>query len=49
MTSDLEGIMDAALAFLRQIDDAVDERNERKRRASLSRRAATWGISVGLS
>ena len=46
MTSDLEGIMDAALAFLRQIDDAVDER---KRRASRSRRAATWGISVGLS
>jgi len=49
MTSDLEGIMDAALAFLRQIDDAADERNERKRRASRSRRAATWGISVSLS
>ena len=40
MTEDLEGLYAVAQAFIRTYDDAA----ERKRRASLSRRAAKWGI-----
>lgn len=39
MTPDLEGLYDAAMAFLGEIDDAA----ERKRRADRSRRAARYG------
>lgn len=39
MTEDLEGLYAVALAFVRTYDEAA----ERKRRASVSRRAAKWG------
>jgi hypothetical protein len=42
MTEDLEGLYAVAMAFLRTYDDAA----ERKRRASLSRRAANWGSEL---
>jgi len=40
MTEDLEGLYAVAQAFIRTYDEAA----ERKRRASLSRRAAKRGI-----
>lgn len=42
MTEDLERLWEIAMQHLSEIDDAA----ERKRRASRSRRAATWGSRV---